>query len=317
MLLVIDADGTERTLIDPMEVDPTGTTTLDAWQPSKEGHLLAYQLSEGGTEESVLRVMDVGTGEDRRRTDRPGALLPRRLGARRKGVLLRAAPPCRGTARRRGAVPPPGLVAPARHAPRDNDVMIFGDGLDPTNYYGVSVSLDGRWLSITAAAGTEPRNDLWVADLMRPRQRDLSSSPCKAEWMPRRTAVRPQQPGVRIHQLGRAPRAHHGDRARRLGSLDSGPSLVPEHPESVLEGWSVLDGEELDEPVLLVARSHHAVGRKSPAPTCSTARNGHRSDARDWHRRRAQRPSRRWSRGMVRIHRPHHPVVGVPLRRAH
>jgi prolyl oligopeptidase len=35
-------------LIDPMAIDPSGLTTLDAWQPDKEGRLLAYQLSEGG-----------------------------------------------------------------------------------------------------------------------------------------------------------------------------------------------------------------------------------------------------------------------------
>ena len=46
-----------------MEIDPSGLTTLDSWQPSKEGDLLAYQLSEGGTEESVVRVMDVVTGD--------------------------------------------------------------------------------------------------------------------------------------------------------------------------------------------------------------------------------------------------------------
>ena len=63
VLLVIEGDGTERVLVDPMAIDPTGTTTLDAWQPSKEGDLLAYQLSEGGTEESVVRVLDVATGE--------------------------------------------------------------------------------------------------------------------------------------------------------------------------------------------------------------------------------------------------------------
>jgi prolyl oligopeptidase len=49
-------------LLDPMAIDPSGLTTLDAWQPDKEGRLLAYQLSEGGDEESLLRVMDVGTG---------------------------------------------------------------------------------------------------------------------------------------------------------------------------------------------------------------------------------------------------------------
>jgi prolyl oligopeptidase len=52
----------ERVLIDPIAIDPAGTTTLDAWQPSKEGDLLAYQVSHGGTEESVLHVLDVATG---------------------------------------------------------------------------------------------------------------------------------------------------------------------------------------------------------------------------------------------------------------
>ena len=45
-----------------MAIDPSGLTTLDAWQPDKEGRLLAYQLSEGGDEESLLRVIDVTTG---------------------------------------------------------------------------------------------------------------------------------------------------------------------------------------------------------------------------------------------------------------
>src|SRR5881398_3049707 len=65
-LLVRDegaGDGSERVLIDPAALSPDATTTLDAWQPSKEGDLLAYQLSEGGDEESSLLVMDVATGE--------------------------------------------------------------------------------------------------------------------------------------------------------------------------------------------------------------------------------------------------------------
>ena len=56
VLLTIDPDGTERVLLDPIALDPSGLSTLDSWQPSKEGNLLAYQVSEGGTEESVLPV---------------------------------------------------------------------------------------------------------------------------------------------------------------------------------------------------------------------------------------------------------------------
>ena len=43
--------------------------------------------------------------------------------------------------------------------------MIFGEGRDKTTYYSAAVSRDGRWLTISAARGTEPRNDLWIADL--------------------------------------------------------------------------------------------------------------------------------------------------------
>ena len=50
-------------------------------------------------------------------------------------------------------------------APTDEDVLIFGEGRDKTDYYGVSVSRDGRWLVISASRGTAPRNDLWIADL--------------------------------------------------------------------------------------------------------------------------------------------------------
>ena len=92
----------------------SGLTTLDTWQPTKEGHLLAYQVSEGGTEESVLRVIDVVTGAlvdgpiDRARYS-PVAWLP---GAEAYYYVRRLAPDAR--ARRRGAVPPPGVAAPRR-----------------------------------------------------------------------------------------------------------------------------------------------------------------------------------------------------------
>ena len=62
--LITSAPGEpDRVLVDPMALDPSGATTLDAWAPDKEGRLLAYQISRGGDEESVLQVMDVTTGE--------------------------------------------------------------------------------------------------------------------------------------------------------------------------------------------------------------------------------------------------------------
>jgi hypothetical protein len=40
VLLTVGRDGAERVLIDPAAIDPAGSTTLDAWWPSREGALL-------------------------------------------------------------------------------------------------------------------------------------------------------------------------------------------------------------------------------------------------------------------------------------
>lgn len=50
-------------MIDPMVLDPGGLTTLDAWQPSWEGDLLAIQTSKAGREQGALVVLDVATGD--------------------------------------------------------------------------------------------------------------------------------------------------------------------------------------------------------------------------------------------------------------
>ncbi|MEV6891104.1 MULTISPECIES: prolyl oligopeptidase family serine peptidase [Kribbella] len=53
----------ETPLIDVRQLDPSGLTTLDAWQPSPDGSKVAFQLSRGGTEESTLSVLDVDSGQ--------------------------------------------------------------------------------------------------------------------------------------------------------------------------------------------------------------------------------------------------------------
>jgi len=159
-------DGTrrERVLVDPLALDRSGATTLDSWQPSKEGDLLAYQVSHGGTEESVLHVLDVATGTlvdgpvDRARYS-PVAWLP---GGEAFYYVRRLAPD----------VVPADEVQYHRRVwlhrlgtDPDQDVEVFGAGQDPTSYYGVSVSRDGAWLLVSASVGTAPRTDVWIAPL--------------------------------------------------------------------------------------------------------------------------------------------------------
>ena len=259
VLLCVEASGQERVLLDPMAIDPTGATTLDGWQPSKEGHLLAYQLSEGGREESVLRVVDVASGElvdgpiDRARYS-PVAWLP---GGGAYYFVRRLAPELVGPdeeqyhrrvwLHRLGTDP-------------DQDALIFGEGMDLHNYYGVSVSMDGRWLTVSAASGTAPRNDLWIADLS---DGDLAAP-----------SLRVVQHGVdaqtSVH-VGRDGRAYvFTDRDAPRGRLvvadptdlaaSSWHDLLPQDDEAVLDGYAVLDGSELETPLLLAAWTRHGVG---------------------------------------------------------
>ncbi len=257
-LLTIDPDGTERLLIDPMQLDASGLTTLDAWQPSKEGHLLAYQVSEGGTEESIVRVMDVATGAivdgpiDRARYS-PIAWVP---GGTQYYYVRRLAP----------SLTPEGEEQFHRRiwlhtvgTDPGTDVMIFGEGLLATNYYGVSVSMDGRWLTVSAAEGTAPRNDMWLADLS-------TSSLAEPDFRVVQLGVDAQSSlhvgrnGVAYIYTDRdAPRGRLCTADPSTPDYDSWVDLIPEDEIAVLDGFAILDGSELAEAVLLVSHTRHAV----------------------------------------------------------
>ncbi|GLZ13585.1 prolyl endopeptidase [Actinomadura sp. NBRC 104425] len=260
VLYTVDPDGTERVLVDPMAIDPEGTTTLDSWIPDKEGRRLAYKVSQGGDEESRLYVIDVATGErvegpiDRTRHASlswlPGGeayYYVRRLPAD-------AVPAGEEQYHRRVYLHRVGTD------PDTDDVLIFGDGLDKTNYYGVGVSRDGRWLTVTAAQGTAPRNDLWLAD--------LASSPAE------RPELKPVQVGVDASawlHVGRDGRAYvftdrDAPRSRLCVTDPADPGyenwreLIPQDDEAVLTDYAVLDGPELGgRAVLLAGWTRHAI----------------------------------------------------------
>lgn len=256
VLVTVDPDGTERVLLDPMVLDPSGTTTLDGWAPSKEGHLLAYQLSEGGTEESTLRVLDVATGKvldgpvDRTRYS-PVAWLP----GGRAFYYVRRLPADelpegeeqfhrRVWLHRLGTDP-------------DEDVLVLGEGMDKTNYYGVHVSMDGRWVTVSASPGTAPRNDLWLADLG-------ASSPDAPAFVVVQRGV-DASTSIEVGRDGRAYLYTDRDspRGRLMVADPARPTewtdLVPEDPEAVLEGYAFLDGAGLPSPLLFTAWTRHAV----------------------------------------------------------
>ncbi len=54
----------ERTVLDPVALDPSGGTSIDFFVPSTDGKLLAASLSEKGSESGDVRVFDAATGKE-------------------------------------------------------------------------------------------------------------------------------------------------------------------------------------------------------------------------------------------------------------
>jgi len=62
-LFMRDAQGNERVLLDPSAIDASGAhQSIDFYTPSPDGTLMAVGLSHGGSEDSVLRILDIATG---------------------------------------------------------------------------------------------------------------------------------------------------------------------------------------------------------------------------------------------------------------
>ena len=63
-LYVQEGDGEARVLIDPNGLSDDGTVAIFDWQPTSDGRLVMYALSEGGLDWVSFRFRDVESGED-------------------------------------------------------------------------------------------------------------------------------------------------------------------------------------------------------------------------------------------------------------
>ena len=147
--------------------------------------------------------------------------------------------------------------------PPEADTEVFGAGRDKTTYYGVSVSLDGRWLIISASVGTAPREDIWIADL-------TACDPAAPALVPLMTGL-DAKASPRVGRDGKlyvltdldAPRGRICVADPAAPGPDGWRDLVGEDPSAVLRDYAILDGAELDRPVLVVTWTRHAVSEVS------------------------------------------------------
>jgi prolyl oligopeptidase len=256
--LCIEADGSDRVLLDPMVLDPTGKTVVDFVEPSPAGDLLAYGLSVGGTEESVVSVLDVATGEMvDGPIDRAWITSLAWLPDGKAFYLVRHLPkPDRpdgtGYLYRR-------VYLHQLGADPETDVEVAGSEDVQGRYFGVDVSLDGRWLVLSHSQGTDPRNEIRVADLRSSAPEAPAFTVVQAESLDADTSVFVRGDRAYVQTDLDAPRGRLCVTSPDQLDHASWHDLVPEDPDAVLIGYAVLDGSSLERKVVLVNRRRHAV----------------------------------------------------------
>ena len=262
-------EGGPHTVYDPTTEDPSGRTTLDSWEPSPDGRLVAVQTSSGGVERGALRVLHTDTGAQVGLTVHGvryshvawAPTTPRAPGSHETDTKGRS---CFYYVRRDGEHGVRGVWL--RRVACGTDTLVHAC-TEPGTVPGVRV-LHGRWLLITEGHGTGHRTDLWLADLSHGRPERPHLRPLQ-EGLDAETEVRPGPDGLLYLRttLG-APR-------RRICSVDpacpevhSWREVVPESSESTLDAFAPF--ADRGGPALLV--SHTRLGISTA--TVHDARDG-------------------------------------------
>jgi prolyl oligopeptidase len=156
-------NGADRVLVDANSLAADGTIALDWFQPSENGKYVAYGTSPSGSEMSTLHVIESKTGEILSDTiERTRAASIAWLHDN-SGFYYTRYP-------KKGEVPA-GQEMYNRHvyfhllgSPVETDNAIFGEGRDPEDWPGVSLSNDGRWLLINVSEGWT-KSELFLMEL--------------------------------------------------------------------------------------------------------------------------------------------------------
>ena len=146
--------GRERVLADPNPLSADGASAIDWWYPSDDGELVAVGISEAGSEDSVLSLVETASGRT----------LPDRIDRCRWSAVA-FEPDAKAFLYSRGPLPgtvPRGEEVYHRHIYRhrvgtdpQTDQYLFGRDRDKTHFpAALSVSSDGRWTVLALDCGT-------------------------------------------------------------------------------------------------------------------------------------------------------------------
>lgn len=151
-------DGVSKALLDPNAMSKDGTTSLTDYEPSEDGKLMAYGVSEAGSDWTTLRVRDIASGRD--------------LDDVVKWVKFSGVSWLKdgsGFFYSRYDEPKPGSALTAKNefhklcfhqlgTTQSEDKLVYDRKGEPKWGFGGHVTEDGEYLIIQVWLGTEPKN---------------------------------------------------------------------------------------------------------------------------------------------------------------
>lgn len=164
-LLLISRDGSDpETLLDPNKLSEDGTVAVTAWSLSNDGLLMAYTVSESGSDQQVARVIDTTTGEHL--VDELHELRFTGLAWWGNGFFYSRFPGIEpGTT---GLFKDMSVFYHEIGLDQDADPLIFANPEQPDLGYVAGVSDDKRYIVITEFDGTSIENGLLYRSLEDP-----------------------------------------------------------------------------------------------------------------------------------------------------
>jgi prolyl oligopeptidase len=160
--------GPAKVVIDPNVLSPDGSVSLAQWQPSHDGKLIAYGLSEGGADWRTIHVRDIESGKDMSDEVRWMRFSEISWTNDSKGFFYSRYPePPAGKALEAG------LAGQALYYHRvgtrqSEDRLIYLRKDLPTWFVDGEVTEDGRYLLVLIRKGSDNNNRLYYADLREP-----------------------------------------------------------------------------------------------------------------------------------------------------
>jgi prolyl oligopeptidase len=218
------------------------TAAIDWYRPSRDGRLVAYGTSLGGSERSTLRIVDVTTGEHL------ADEIPHT-----RAASVGWFPDGSGFAYTRyssGGDYDRHVFVHRLGAEWADDAVLFADLPDPTAWPDVAVSRDGRLALVHVELGWS-RTDVHLVDLATNERRVVIEGVEATTWL--------------AFDVGRSRlvghTTHAADRGRVVSvPIGDGDALGPEHWTTlVAESESVIEAVAIADSGLLVATGRRAV----------------------------------------------------------